>query len=201
MESQSMTMIVIAVVAIAAAVVAWMYLQRQRTTRVRERFGPEYERAVKETGTPNKAVAVLEERVRRVERFKIHPLSPEQAQAFAGDWQRVQAMFVDDPDGAVRNADRLVTEVMTARGYPVEDFDTRAADLSVDHPRVIENYRVARTLALRRDRGEAGTEELRQAVVNYRQLFDDLLDTREDRKTPDRSTPRMEDHDTRRRAS
>jgi len=88
-------------------------------------------------------------------------------------------MFVDDPDGAVAAADRLVTEVMSARGYPIEDFDTRAADLSVEHPRVVENYRIARALAVRRHRGEAGTEELRQAVVNYRALFDDLLKTDE----------------------
>ena len=177
MESQNMTIILIAVVAIAAAVVAWMYMQKQRALRVRERFGPEYDRAVKEAGTPTKAVNHLEERVRRVEKFKIHPLSPDQAQSFSREWQRIQTMFVDDPDGAVRSADRLVTEVMSARGYPVEDFETRAADLSVDHPRVVENYRVARALAERRERKEAGTEELRQAVVNYRVLFQDLLDT------------------------
>jgi hypothetical protein len=195
-ESQDMTIIVIAVVAIAAAVVAWMYMQKQRATRVRERFGPEYDRAVKEAGTPNKAVDELEERMRRVERFKIHPLSPEQAQAFSREWQRVQGIFVDDPDGAVRSADRLVTEVMAARGYPIEDFETRASDLSVDHPRVVENYRTARTLAQRRERGEAGTEELRQAIVNYRELFADLLETQQ----PPEVT-RVNEHETRRRAS
>src|SRR5678809_570265 len=107
-----------------------------------------------------------------VNEFKIHPLSQQQADTFAREWHRIQGMFVDDPDGAVAAADRLVTEVMEARGYPIEDFDTRAADLSVEHPRVVENYRVARALAVRRGRGEAGTEELRQAVVNYRALFD-----------------------------
>ncbi len=175
-------MIVIAVVAIAAvllAVVAWTYMQRQRRERLRERFGPEYERAVRETGAPEKADALLEDRVRRVQQFKLRELSREQGQAFAGEWRRIQAMFVDDPDGAVAAADRLVTEVMAARGYPIEDFETRAADLSVDHPRVVENYRTARALADRRSRGEAGTEELRQAVVNYRALFDDLLDERD----------------------
>lgn len=175
-------MMVIAIAVLAAAllaVVAWMYSQRQRRARLRTRFGPEYDRALREVGAPDKADAVLEERVRRVERFKIHPLSHEQGQAFAAEWRRVQAMFVDDPDGAVASADRLVTEVMAARGYPIEDFDTRAADLSVDHPRVVENYRSARAIALRRQSGEAGTEELRQAVVNYRALFDDLLDERD----------------------
>lgn len=180
MESQTLIVIgIAALVGVALAVVAWVYLQRQRRTRLRARFGPEYERALREAGTPERADALLEERVRRVERFKIRPLSSEQAQAFANEWRRVQGMFVDDPDGAVAAADRLVTEVMAARGYPIEDFETRAADLSVDHPRVVENYRTARAVAQRRERGEAGTEELRQAVVNYRELFNDLLDEHE----------------------
>lgn len=177
MTSDNLVVIVIALAVIAAAAAAWMYFQRQREARVKQRFGPEFDRTVKETGAPAKAVAALEERVKRVEKFKIRKLTPEQARAFDREWQRVQAMFVDDPDGAVQAADRLVTEVMSARGYPVEDFDTRAADLSVDHPRVVENYRTARALAQRRERGEAGTEELRQAVVNYRALFEDLLET------------------------
>ena len=180
MESQTLIVIgIAALVGVALAVVVWVYLQRQRRTRLRARFGPEYERTLREAGTPERADALLEERVRRVERFKIRPLSSEQAQAFANEWRRVQGMFVDDPDGAVAAADRLVTEVMAARGYPIEDFETRAADLSVDHPRVVENYRTARAVAQRRERGEAGTEELRQAVVNYRELFNDLLEERE----------------------
>lgn len=178
MESENTLLIgIVVVAALAALAVAWWYSQRQRRARLRQRFGPEYDRAVQETGATEKAAAVLEDRVRRVERLKIHALSREQADAFGREWKRVQALFVDDPDGAVDAADRLVTQVMAARGYPIEDFDTRAADLSVDHPRVVENYRVARGLALRRTRGEAGTEELRQAVVNYRALFDDLLET------------------------
>jgi hypothetical protein len=164
------------VVVLAVAAVVWTYMQRQRRIRLRDRFGPEYDRALRETGAPDKADAVLEARTRRVERLKIRPLAREQAQSFEREWRRVQGMFVDDPDGAVAAADRLVTEVMAARGYPIDDFDTRAADLSVDHPRVVENYRIARALALRRERREAGTEELRQAVVNYRVLFNDLLD-------------------------
>ena len=171
-----MMIIAIAVLAVVLLGVGWIFAQRQRHARLRSRFGPEYDRALKETGAPAKADALLEGRVRRVERFKIHPLSREQGQAFSTEWRRVQGMFVDDPDGAVAAADRLVTEVMAARGYPIEDFETRAADLSVDHPRVVDNYRTARALAERRQRGEAGTEELRQAVVNYRALFDDLLD-------------------------
>jgi len=179
-DSQRVIWIVMAVVVVlAVAAVAWTYLQRQRRIRLRNRFGPEYDRALRETGAPDKADALLEARTRRVEGLNIRPLAREQAQAFEREWRRVQGMFVDDPDGAVAAADRLVTEVMAARGYPIDDFDTRAADLSVDYPRVVENYRVARGLALRRERREAGTEELRQAVVNYRALFNDLLDIQE----------------------
>lgn len=167
------------VVVVAIGAVAWLYAQRQRRVRLRTHFGPEYDRTVREVGSPEKAETVLAERSRRVREMKIRRLSREQAETFAGEWKRIQAMFVDDPDGAVAAADRLVTEVMTARGYPIEDFETRAADLSVEHPRVVENYRIARALATRRSRGEAGTEELRQAVVNYRALFDDLLKTDE----------------------
>jgi hypothetical protein len=177
-ESENLLLIGIVVLAvIAAAVLGWTYMQRQRRTRLRERFGPEYDRALRETGNAEKATAVLEDRVRRVQRLKLHTLSREQADAFGREWKRVQAMFVDEPGAAVGAADRLVAEVMTARGYPMEDFDARAADLSVDHPRVVENYRIARSFAVRGTRGEVGTEELRQAVVNYRALFDDLLDT------------------------
>ena len=170
---------VIAAIVVAIGAVAWMYAQRQRRIRLRTQFGPEYERAVREAGSPSKADAMLAERAKRVRDMKIHRLSRDQAETFASEWKRIQAMFVDDPDAAVAAADRLVTEVMSSRGYPMEDFDARAADLSVEHPRVVENYRLARTLAVRRSRGEAGTEELRQAVVNYRALFDDLLKTDE----------------------
>jgi hypothetical protein len=156
--------------------VAWTYSQRQRRVHLRERFGPEYDRAVHEAGAPAKAEAILEDRARRVERLKIRTLSQEQADSFAREWRQIQAQFVDDPNGAVAAADHLVAQVMAARGYPLDDFETRAADLSVDHPRVVENYRTARAIALRRERGEAETEELRQAVVNYRALFEDLLE-------------------------
>lgn len=183
MDSQKMMWIVMAVlVVIAVGAIAWTYVQRQRRVRLRERFGPEYDRTVQEVGTPQKAEAILDARARRVEKLKIRPLSREQGESFSREWRRVQGLFVDDPDGAVAAADRLVTQVMAARGYPIEDFETRAADLSVDHPRVVENYRVARDLALRRERRQAGTEELRQAVVNYRALFNDLLDVHDIRR-------------------
>ncbi len=183
MDSQKVIWVVLAVVAVLAVIaLAWTYMQRQRRVRLRERFGPEYDRTLRDVGTPEKAEAILDARAKRVEKLKIRPLSREQSESFSREWRRVQGLFVDDPDGAVAAADRLVTQVMSARGYPIEDFDTRAADLSVDHPQVVENYRIARGLAQRRERREAGTEELRQAVVNYRALFNDLLDLHDIRR-------------------
>ncbi len=179
MDSQ--TMMIAAVIVIAAVLIGvagWSYMARQRRLQLRERFGPEYDRTVSAVGAPDKAEALLNERLARVQRFKLRQLSREQADAFGREWRRVQGRFVDDPNGAVDEADRLVTQVMTARGYPLEDFDRRAEDVSVDHPQVVENYRIARALVVRRSRGEAGTEELRQAVVNYRALFDELLEVR-----------------------
>ena len=176
MNSQTLTIVAVVVVAVVVLAIAWVYSQRQRRVHLRERFGPEYDRAVHEMGAPAKAVAALEERARRVERLKIRSLSREQADSFAHQWRQIQGRFVDDPNGAVEAADRLVGQVMAARGYPLDDFETRAADLSVDHPRVVENYRIARAVAVRREKGQAETEELRQAVVNYRTLFEDLLE-------------------------
>lgn len=180
MDTQMVVVVVVALLALAA--VAWLYTTNQRRARLKERFGPEYERAVRDVGTPAKAEAVLEERAARVSAFQLRKLDIPQAEEFAREWRRVQARFVDNPDAAVRDADALVAQVMSARGYPLEDFDTRAADLSVNHPRVVQNYRIARDLASRRQRGEAGTEELRQAVVNYRALFDDLLEVQDEHR-------------------
>jgi hypothetical protein len=163
------------VVVLVLGLAAWAFASRRRRVNLRERFGPEYERTVEAVG-PARADSVLRERAERVSRFKLRTLSQDQADAFAREWRRIQARFVDDPDGAVGEADQLVTQVMTARGYPLEDFDRRADDLSVDHPVVVQNYRTARAFVLRRQSGEAGTEELRQAVVNYRALFDELLE-------------------------
>jgi hypothetical protein len=173
---------VVAVVALLIVIAAWYYSTRRRRAQIRQRFGPEYDRTVQAVGEPTKAEQILSERAARVERFKLRTLTPEQAGAFTREWRRIQARFVDDPDGAVGEADQLVTQVMTARGYPMEDFERRAEDLSVDHPHVVQNYRTARALVIRRSRGEAGTEELRQAVVNYRALFDELLEVDERRQ-------------------
>ena len=178
MDSQTL-LIVMAAVVVIVLVAAWMYYGQRRRVRLRERFGPEYDRVVATAGSPARAEALLSERAARVDRFKIRPLIREQAEAFEREWKRVQSLFVDDPDGAVADADRLLTQVMTARGYPLEDFERRAEDVSVDHPHVVENYRTARALVLKRQRGQATTEELRQVIVNYRSLFDDLLEVRD----------------------
>jgi hypothetical protein len=177
-DQQTMMLVgaVVALVALLIVAAAWYYASKRRGARIRERFGPEYDRTVQVVGEPAKAEAILKERAARVDSFKLHPLKPDQADAFAREWRRIQARFVDDPDSAVSQADQLVTQVMTARGYPIEDFERRAEDISVDHPHVVQNYRTARDLVTRRAQGEAGTEELRQAVVNYRALFDDLLE-------------------------
>jgi hypothetical protein len=163
----------VAVVAIAAA--SWIFLQKKQTGRLRSRFGPEYDRLAEVEGGRGRAEKTLHEREKRVERFNLVPLSPEDRERFAGAWRQVQAGFVDDPRAAVANADSLVTEVMKARGYPMGDFEQRAADISVDHSPVVRNYRIAHDIALRDSGGETGTEELRTALLHYRVLFEDLL--------------------------
>jgi hypothetical protein len=165
------------VVVVLVAVGAWWYLQRQKRERLRSRFGAEYDRTLREVGDARKAEAVLEQRQKRVAGFDLRPLSSEDSGRFAEAWRRVQSRFVDDPRGAVTEADGLVADVMGARGYPVADFEQRAADLSVAHGPVVEHYRAARVIAVRHARGEAGTEDLRQAMVHYRALFEDLLET------------------------
>ncbi len=176
----SSTLIAIVIIAIAViVVVGWLYARRRRSERLRARFGPEYERTVRDTGSATRAEAALEARARKVEKLNIRPLTPEESARFSDAWRRVQARFVDEPKAAVADASRLVTEVMSARGYPMADFDQRAADLSVDHAAVVDNYRAARDIGVRYERGEAGTEDLRQAMVHYRTLFQDLLGSSE----------------------
>jgi hypothetical protein len=165
--------IVILVVAVAA--VAWWFGQRRRTERLKEKFGPEYERTVKKADDPRAAEADLEAREERVESLDIRPLAPGDSARFGERWMVVQALFVDDPARAVDQADTLIGEVMRARGYPIGDFEQRAADVSVEHPQVVDHYRVAHRIASRTDR-DSDTEALRQAFVHYRALFAELLD-------------------------
>jgi hypothetical protein len=181
MDNPVVLVLVIALIAVIA-VAMWLYMLKRRSDELRTSFGPEYDRAVHEHGDPRRAERELEDRKERVEQLHIRSLTPEAHDRFAEGWRSVQAQFVDDPRGATREADRLVGEVMQARGYPVGDFEQRAADVSVNHPNVVEHYRAAHTIALRHERGEAETEDLRQAMVHYRALFEDLLEV--DAPTP-----------------
>jgi hypothetical protein len=171
--------IIVAAVAIVGAAAWYVGARRRQTADLRTRYGTEYSRTVSELGSQRRAEHELERRQERVEALEIRPLLAEQRTLFIQQWRGVQSLFVDDPGGAISRADGLVEEVMKVRGYPVSDFDQRAADLSVHHGRVIENYRAAREIAERHRRGAASTEELRRAMVHYRELFQDLLEDRE----------------------
>ncbi|MBV9087783.1 MAG: hypothetical protein JO187_01315 [Acidobacteria bacterium] len=171
MDPKIVVIVVVAIVVVLA--LAWFFLKRRRTAQLRERFGPEYERTVKQHG--QKGEAVLVEREKRVEKFRMRDLAPDEQARFAEDWRVVQTRFVDDPKGAVTQADSLVISVMNARGYPMSDFEQRAADISVQHPNVVQNYRAAHDIAARHRRGEASTEDLRNAMIYYRSLFEELL--------------------------
>jgi hypothetical protein len=170
-------MIIVAVViVVVVAIAAFLVLRLQRSKQLRSRFGPEYESAVHQYGSPPKAEDALLARQKRIEKLHIHPLPPDERDRFGNQWHEVQSRFVDDPAGSIESADRLVCDVMSARGYPMSEFEVRAEDLSVDHPQVVSNYRSAHAIRLRRERGEATTEDLRQALVYYRNLFDELLE-------------------------
>jgi hypothetical protein len=168
---------IIAIVLMAAASIAIVLsLRKQRTERRRTQFGgAEYSRAVTEGGSRRQAEALLDKRAERVERLLIRPLAPGDRARFVESWGRVQARFVDGPGAAVTDADQLLGDVMSTRGYPVSDFEQRVADISTDHPLVLDNYRAAHHTAVRQTRGLASTEDLRQAMIHYRTLFEELI--------------------------
>lgn len=176
MDSQTLLIVGITVVVCALiGVGAWMAMNQMRSRRLKDRFGPEYDRAVKREPDRNLAEAELQKREERVKKYKIVPLSEHDREHYQHSWDRVQNRFVDDPRGAAMEADELIFEVMERRGYPVNGFEQAAADLSVDYPTVVENYRAATAIAQRNRQGEASTEDLRQALVYYRALFHELL--------------------------
>src|SRR5205809_572828 len=162
-------------VIITLVAVIWISMRSRRTKELKSRFGPEYRRVARAEGDATHAEQILLEREKRVHKLEIKPLSETQKTEFADMWEHAQAEFVDDPTAAVTHADVLVQEVMNVRGYPVSDFDQRVADISVDHPAVAQNYRLAHEIAERNDRGEVGMEKLREAMLHYRALFADLL--------------------------
>jgi hypothetical protein len=176
LSTTELALVIALVVIVVAGIAAWLFLRKRRTERLRTQFGSaEYARAVKEDGSRRHAEAGLKERTERVESLNIRPLAPGDRARFLESWRRVQARFVDGPGGAVTEADQLLRDVMSTRGYPVSDFEQRAADISVDHPLVLENYRTAHEIAVRQTQGQANTEDLRQAMIHYRTLFEELV--------------------------
>src|ERR1700726_4157127 len=176
MEPKVIVLIAAAVILIMA-LIALVYFRKRRSTTadLRQRFGPEYERAMREHGSERKAEAKLVDREKWVEKLTIRDLDPMERERFSKQWKSVQSRFVDSPKGAVAEADDLVSSLMKTRGYPVSDFDQRTADISVDHPRVVENYRSAHETALRVGKDQATTEDLRTAMIHYRSLFEELV--------------------------
>ena len=171
-----LALVVALAVILVTAIAAWLFFRKRRTGKLRTKFGgAEYDRALKEDGSRRHAEAGLKERTERVENLNIRPLAAGDRARFVELWSRVQARFVDGPGGAVTEADQLLRDVMSTRGYPVSDFEQRAADISVDHPLVMENYRTAHAIAVRQTQGQANTEDLRQAMIHYRTLFEDLV--------------------------
>jgi FtsZ-interacting cell division protein ZipA len=176
MQTGSPTLIIIAVVVvIAIIVIAVLASRRASSTRLQRRFGPEYDRTVEASGDRGAAERELAAREARVRKFHIEELPAGARDRYTEEWRTLQTRFVDEPRVAITQADALVGNVMRDRGYPMEDFDQRVADISPDHPAVVENYRAAHDIAGRSERGEASTEDMRQAMVHYRTLFTDLL--------------------------
>lgn len=171
-------LIILAIVALVA-IGGWLLYNKRRSDHLRSQFGAEYDREVEEKGSRLKAESDLAAREKRVSKLTIRPLSPADQDRFLDRWTKVQATFVDDPERSVDYADALLAEVMSARGYPVSDFDQRAGDISVDHPNVVQNYRAGHDIAVRHSRGEASTDDLRQALIHYRALFEELVTERQ----------------------
>jgi hypothetical protein len=173
MSSTQIAVISVIVVAIIALAIAVFF--QNRTNKLRARFGPEYDRVVGQTGSRYKAEVQLERLKKRVSRYPLFPLSSADRDHFQQSWRTIQATFVDDPGGALAEANHLIVRVMSARGYPMNDFEQRAAEISVDHATVVHHYRAAHDIAIRQSRSEATTEDLRQGMIHYRALFDELM--------------------------
>jgi hypothetical protein len=184
MDTRILIAIIVAVVALF--IVAAVIITRQRKSKhLKEQFGPEYDRAVEQHGNARHAEAVLIDREKRVEKFALRPLTPSDRERYAEDWAAIQRRFVDDPSNAVTQADTLVNTVLAARGYPIGDFEQRAADISVNYPTLVQNYRSAREVMARHTQSQTSTEDLRLAMVNFRSLFDELLDTSKSHRVGD----------------
>lgn len=174
------TWLIIAAIVVAAliVVVAWLSYRKGQSRRLQKRFGPEYGKSVQDLGSRTRAETELKAREKRVEQLDIVPLDPSDAARFRQTWEELQSHFVDSPKNTVSQADELVMEVMSKRGYPMGDFERRTADISVNHPDVVKHYRAAQAVAVRNELGQADTEELREALVHYRALFNELLEVK-----------------------
>jgi hypothetical protein len=177
MDTSTLAVIVVVVLLVAGAFLAAGFSRRQRSKNLQKRFGPEYERAVSATGDQRQAEEELQARVERVKSLDLRPLSEEQRQRFTRDWRATQAKFVDEPVAAIQDADRMIKEAMAARGYPLQDFEQRAADISVDYPDLVGHYRGMREITARSEHEQPDTEDLRQAMVHCRALFEELVGT------------------------
>jgi len=196
------TLLFAVVIVVLLAVVGWLLYQRRQSSELRSTFGPEYERTVKDTGDRRAAEEELRKRQERVQALEIRPLGDQDRERYAAEWRQVQAHFVDEPKAAIDDADDLIGQVMDARGYPVADFDQRVADVSVEHGAVVEHYRAAHAIAERRDEVDTDTEALRQAMVHYRALFEDLLGPTDGQTAkPDRPAATPDEPEMTRRAS
>ncbi|WP_427912883.1 hypothetical protein ACPWT1_20010 [Ramlibacter sp. MMS24-I3-19] len=182
MNSDTNTMLIALAVIVVIALALWTFMRKRQSEHLSQRFGPEYDRTVNEMGSREKAEAELLARKKRVDDLDIVPLQPAEAQRFNQEWRALQARFVDNPRGVLVEADMLVRELMQKRGYPMGDFERRAADISVHHAGVVDHYRAAHDLTERDRRGEVDTEGMRQAVIHYRALFAELLEV--DRPQP-----------------
>jgi len=169
-------LVVAVILLLSAGMAIWAFARKRKTQKLQAQFGSaEYNRTIRAGGSRRQAESSLEKRAERVDNLHIQPLAPEDRARFIDSWARVQARFVDGPGSAVAEADQLLGDVMSTRGYPMSDFEQRVADISVNHPQVLDNYRAAHQGALRQSRGEASTEDLRKAMIHFRTLFEDLV--------------------------
>ncbi len=168
---------VVVVSAVLGIILGLVFARRNRSKKLQDQFGPEYDHTVEHMGNEKKAQTELKERQKYVDTLDIHPLSVNERTRYLADWTAVQAKFVDEPGQAIVDADRLIMEVMQMRAYPISDFEQRAADISVSYPALVSNYRAAREIALKNKQQLADTEELRQAMIYYHSLFEELLET------------------------
>jgi len=176
----------VVLVVIVIAVAGYLAYRRIRTRAFRTRFGPEYDRAVITHGSSHQAEAKLADRETRVKTLELRDLGATERDRFVADWEAVQARFVDYPKSSVTGADELISSLLVARGYPKGNFDQRAADISVSYPRVMEDYRLANAIAVRSGRADASTEELRTAMIQYRTIFDELVQAQPQKKSVSR---------------